>query len=131
MSGSEIGAAQIAPGIDGRVVEANFVVNVRAGCMAGSAFVADHVAALYVSAEVGCKFRKVAVPGSDAEAVVDHDQAAVTGAAVNRGNYAVRRGANRVAHPRGDVHTRVKCTFSTKRIQPLAESPGNFTDHRP
>src|SRR6202023_2235100 len=69
--------AHVAPGVDRGVVHADFVMDVRASGAAADAGVADHFTALDARAGNGGEGGKMRVPGGDAEAVINHDQAAV------------------------------------------------------
>src|SRR4029077_4417675 len=65
--------AQVAPGIHRCVVDADFIVEMRTCRPAALAFETDDIAAFYVRAGLGVESRKVAVPGRNAEAVIDDD----------------------------------------------------------
>src|SRR6267378_136376 len=61
----------VAPGIDRRVVHADFVVNVRAGGAAANAGVPNHLAALDPRSGNGSKSREVRIPRRDSKSVID------------------------------------------------------------
>src|ERR1700738_409217 len=71
--------AHVTPGVDGGVVHADFVMDVRACGAPADAGVADYFAALDARAGNGGKGGEMRVPGGDAQSVVNHHKAAVAG----------------------------------------------------
>ncbi len=64
-------------------------MQVRAGGTPASAFVADHIATLHVHSYLSVEIRKVAVPGGDAESVIDYDKFAIPRAPIDYRDYPV------------------------------------------
>src|SRR6267378_8293467 len=73
----------VAPGIDWRVVHADFVVNVRAGGASADAGIAHDFAALDPCSGNGGESREVRVPRGDSKPMINHHQAAVAGVVVS------------------------------------------------
>src|ERR1700683_272252 len=94
-------------------------------------FIANHISTLHVHPDLRIKRGQMAVPGSHAKAVINHNQAAISRAPVYYADDSISSGADVIAIVRRNVHARVKRTFTTERVKPLAEVTGNFTLHRP
>src|ERR1700723_164569 len=104
--------AKVTPGIYRRVVDPDFVVQVRAGRAAAVTFVADHVARLDVHAALNIEARKMAVPGSHAKAMVNDDQPAVACVLIHFLNHPVGSRADFISVVRGDVEPGVEGTLT-------------------
>src|SRR6266850_4819522 len=112
----------VAPGIDRRVVHADFIVNVRAGGAAANAGVPNHLAALDPRSGNGSKSREVRIPRRDSKSVIDHHQAAVAGVVVRDVDNAVGGGVNRRSVIGRHIDSRMERTLSAERVQPLAKA---------
>lgn len=128
---AEGAVAEVSPGIDRRVIEADFVVNVRAGGAAADADVTNDVAAVNLLAGLGIEIREVAVPGGHAEAVIDNDHPAIPGAITRRENDSISRDVDGISVGGGNIHAGVKFTFTAERIEALAEASGQMSIHWP
>src|SRR5882724_3369737 len=125
------GGLHVAPGIDRSVVHAHFVVDVRTSGAAADAAIADNLSAFNARARNRGKRRHVRIPGGDTEAVIDYNQAAVTGVVFDDGNDAVGGGVNRCAVVGSNVNAGVERTFTAEGIEPFAEAVRDMTKHRP
>src|SRR6267378_4261262 len=121
----------VAPGIDRRIVHADFVVNVRAGRAAADTRVADHLSALHARSGNGSESRKVRVPGRDAKPVVYDNQAAITGVVFTDGYDSVGSRVNWRAVIGSHIHPRVKCTLTAERVQTLTKTVSDVPQDRP
>src|ERR1700736_5888210 len=83
--------AEVFVRIDGRVVDADFIVEMRARRSSAGADITDNVAAMNVLAGGGGEAGKMAVAGTDAVTMVEHDDFAVTAKEVDEGDHPVRR----------------------------------------
>src|SRR5215813_4950680 len=119
--------AQVFIWIDGRVVDADFVMEVRAGAAAAQADIADKVTALNVLSVDHGETGKVAIASPNPMAMVDHYGFAVSAEEISKGHYPVCRRNDRLPVGRGDVHSAVESTFAIKWINTLAERPCNRT----
>src|SRR5271165_5214209 len=81
--------AKVLVGIDRGIVDADFVVEVRPGAATALANESDGVSAMHVLAGHDRKVRQMAVAGSDAVAVVNHDGASVSAQEIGVSDYAV------------------------------------------
>lgn len=112
----------VAPGVDGGIVYADFVMNVGTGGATADAGVADDFTATDVGAGHNGKRRKVRVEGGDAETVLDDHEASVARVSFSGGNDAVGSYVDRLAIFGTDVNASVERTLTRKRIQTLAET---------
>src|SRR5258705_12965421 len=94
---------EVAERIDGRAVDPNFEMKVRAGAVTGAADVADHVALGDLLAARDGDRALMAVGGRKVAAVVDHDEVAVSRLPTAVDDRARRRGLDRRAHSDSDV----------------------------
>src|ERR1039458_4247354 len=81
--------AEILVGIDWSVVDADFVVEMRAGGASAHDDVADGVAAMDLLSGRDREAGKVAIAGGDGMAVIDHDGFAVSAHEVSEGDWDV------------------------------------------
>ena len=125
------GDAEILVGIDGRVVDADFVVQVGAGGASAHANVADGVAAMDLLSGRDSESRKVAVASGNAVAVIDHDGFAVSAQKVGEGYYAVGGRDDGMTERAANINAAVKCAFSVEWVDALAETAGNLAVNRP
>src|SRR5229473_8182422 len=116
-----IGHTQILVRIDGDVVDANFVVQVRTGAAPAIADVADSVAAVHVLSGEDRKAGQVAVTRRDSVAMVNRDSAPVAAQEVGEFNHALCRSHHRLAVRRTNVNSGVERTFTVKWINALTE----------
>src|ERR1700682_2873422 len=84
------GLAKVAHGIDGRAVDKNFIVHVRAGGTPADADIADGVAATKLLTWQDIETRKVTVISGKTVPMVDNDEASVTRPLVRFDHDAVR-----------------------------------------
>ncbi len=122
---------QILGRIDRGVVNADLVVQVRAGAVPRRADIAKDVSAANVLSLGDREPGKMSVKGLDAVAVVDDDFASVPGAHAGLHDGAIRRCAHRVALVGGDVDPGVERAFPIKGVQAGAEGTGYDPLHRP
>src|ERR1700684_50871 len=122
---------QILRGINWGIVNADLVMQVRAGAVARRANVSQDFTAANVLSGNDCESRKMSVQGFHAVAVIDHYFSSVPVAHSSLDDGAVRRRANRVALAGGNVDSGVECAFPIKRIQAGAERTGYDPLHWP
>src|SRR5579863_3969581 len=99
--------------------------------MPAGSCISNHVSTMYLLACGHVESGKVSVPGCSAKAVVNHNQPAVAWPRIRRNNNSVCSRVNRSTVLGGNVHAPVKFTFTTERIQPLAEAGGDLPGNRP
>ena len=107
--------------IDRFVVDAGFVVQMRAGGAAGRADAADDVADLDVLADAHVDRRQMAVAGRELVAVVDLDHLAVAAVPAGGDDGAGGGGAHRIAGVAAHVHAGVHRRTTEERIGAHAE----------
>ena len=66
-------SAEVAPGVDRRIVDSNFVVKVRPGRAPAGAFVADNISTLHMHSNLRVERGQMTVPGGNAEAMIDYN----------------------------------------------------------
>src|SRR5580704_3730231 len=125
------GHAEILVGIDGRVIDPDFIVEVRAGGASAEAHIANGVAAMDLLAGGYGEAGKVAVAGGDAVAVIDHDGLAVSTKEVGEGDHAIGGRDDGVTVRAANIHPAVKRTFPVKWVDALAEAAGDLAFNRP
>ena len=125
------GHAKVFIGIDRSVVDADFVVEVRAGGAAAEADIADGVAAMHVLAGGDGEAGKMAVARRDAVSVIHHDGLAVSAHEIGEGDYAVGGRDDWMAIVAADIYAAVKCAFTVEGIDALAEAASNLAFDRP
>jgi hypothetical protein len=123
--------AKVFIGIDWRVVDADFVVKMRAGGASAEAYVADGVAAVNVLAGGDGESRKMAVAGGDAVAVIHHEGFAVSAHEIGEGDDAVCRSDDGMAVVAANINAAVKCAFPVKGINALAKAAGDLAFYGP
>src|SRR5437660_7393112 len=124
------GDAQVLIWIDGCVVDADFVVEVRAGRTATQADVTDHVAAVdFLAGRHGIP-REVAIPSADAMPVIEHDGLAVSAEEVAERDHGVGRSNDLMPQVAADVHAGVERAFTIERIDALAKAARNLPFNR-
>src|SRR6266704_4450485 len=121
----------VTPRIDRRVVHAHFIVHVRSSRTAADAAIANHLAALDSRTRDGRKRRKMRVPGGDPEAMIDHDYASVAGVILGTDHNAVSGHVHRRSIIRSHIHARVERAFTAERIEALAKTVCDMSEHRP
>ena len=122
---------QILRGIHRRIVNADFVVQVRAGTVSGRTNIAQDVTPANVLPCDDGKSRKMSVEGFHSVAMIDDYFASVPCAHSSLENHSIRRRAYRVALAGGNVDAGVKCAFTLEGIKPGAEGAGYDPLHRP
>src|SRR6202035_4782869 len=120
----------VGEGVDGGAVEADFVVEVRAGGAAGAADAADRVAAVDALAGADVDLGEVAVAGGDAEAVREVDRLAVAAGRGGEHHQAVGGGEDGLAGGGGDVDPLVDAGTVGHGIAAGAEAAGQDAAHR-
>ncbi len=70
--------AEVLVGIDGGVIDADFVVKMGAGRASAFSYITNHVAAMHRLSGSHRVAGKMAITGADAVAVIDHDLLAVS-----------------------------------------------------
>src|ERR1700722_4694302 len=123
--------AEVAPGVYRRIVNSNFVMKMRPGRAPAGAFVADNISTLHMHSDLRVECGQMAVPGGNAEAVIDYNQAPVSRAPVHYADDSFGRSADLVPIMRGNIHPGMKRAFTAERVKPLAKVSGNFTLYRP
>src|SRR5260370_40168415 len=73
----------------------------------------------------------MAVAGTDAVTVVEHDDFAVAAKEVDEGDHPVRRGNHLMSILATDIHAAVECAFTVKWIDALPEAAGYLPFDRP
>lgn len=94
--------------IDRAIVDAQFVMEMRAGRASGRADVTDNLSAINLIADLSIYFRKMSVTRRQTVAVVDLDHVSVTALPAGFRNDAVCRSDDRIAALAVDVQTAVK-----------------------
>src|SRR5438105_15946278 len=102
------GQAQVFVGVHWRIVDANFVVEMRASGASAEAHIADGVAAVNVLAGGDGEARKMAVAGRNSVSMIDHDGAAIAAEEVGEGHGAIRGCNHRGAHIGGNIYAGVE-----------------------
>ena len=87
--GTDRVAMQITPRIDRRIVDADFVMNVRRRSPPALSNQSNHFTALHMSTDVGIKRGKVSIPGRNSETMVDDHQTAITATRIDEHDDAV------------------------------------------
>src|SRR5450631_3585658 len=123
--------AQVFVGIYRSVIDADFVMEVRAGAAAALTDESDGVAAMHVLAGHDGKVRQVAVACRDAMAVVDHDGASVSAHEVGKGDDSVGGRHNGLPVSGSDIDAAVECAFSVERVNALAKRSSYRAFDRP
>src|SRR5579863_5503323 len=121
----------VTPGIDGRIVHADFVMDVRACGASADTCVPDDFTALNPRSWHRGERREMCVPGADAESMVQHNQASIARVVFRDGHDAVRGGVNGSAVIRGHINAGVERAFTAERIQPLSERVRDMSHHGP
>jgi hypothetical protein len=124
-------ALHVAPRINRRVVHANFIVHVWASRTAADARVADDLAALDTRPRHRRERREMSVPGGDAEAVVNHNQATVARMVFRDSHNPIRRCVYRRTIIGGHINARVERAFTAEWIQPFSEAVRDVSQYGP
>lgn len=122
---------QILRGIDRRIVNADFVVQVRASTVSGRTNIAQNVTPANVLPCNDCKSRKMSIEGFHSVAMIDDDFASIPRAHSSLENHSIRRRAYSVALAGGNVDASVKSAFTFEGIKPGAEGAGYDPLYRP
>src|SRR3984885_560410 len=122
---------QVLVRIHGRVIDADFVVQVRSGGAPAGADVADGVATMNLLPGGDRKAGKVAVAGGDPVAVIQHDGLAISAKEVGEDDYAVGRSNHCVAVRAANINPAMKCALSVERIDALSEASCDLAFNRP
>src|SRR5262249_42669419 len=113
--------AEVLVRIDGRVVNADFVVQMGTGAASTEAYVTDNFTAAYMLTRADRKGREVAVACNDAVSVVENHRAAVAAHIVGEVHLAISRSHYRLAYDRGNIHSGVERSFTVEWIDALTE----------
>src|ERR1700680_455803 len=114
--------AEVLIRIDGRVVDADFVVEMRASRSSARADITNDVAAMNVLAGSCGEAGKMAVAGTNAVTMVEHDGLAITTKQVDESDDPVGRCNHLMSIAATDIYTAVEGTFTVKRINALPEA---------
>src|SRR5256885_1443168 len=114
-----------------RVVNADFVVEVRTSAAAARSYVADDVAAMNGFTFSGCISGHVSEERGDAMAVIDDDRASIAVDIVSRSDSAIGGSDDRRSERSRDIHSGVECAFTVERIDPFAKRSGHNSFNRP
>src|SRR5271169_5526799 len=125
------GIAEVAHRVDGSAIDADFVMNMRAGGASAHTDAAKYVASSDAHARRHRKAGQMAVPRFRAKAVVHDDQPAVAFVLFRVRHHAIAAGANYVAVLRGNIDASVEGAFTAERVQSLTEGSGDASHDRP
>src|SRR4051812_4495730 len=114
-----------------RVVDADFVVQVRPGGASAEPDVADDVAALHALARGNVEAREMSVTRRDAVWMVDHDQSPVAVLQVGELDHAVCGRDDRMSVRARDIYAGVERALTVERVSALTEGTGDGTFDRP
>src|SRR5215470_12001406 len=113
--------AEILVRIDGRVVDAHFVVEVRTGATSAETDVADDVAAAYMLSGTDRKGRQVAEARDNPVTMIEHHRAAIAAHIVGEVHLAVGRSYHRLTDDRSNIDSSVERAFTVERIDTFAK----------
>src|SRR4051812_32259805 len=116
-----VGDAQVLIRIDGRVVDADFVVEVGAGAASAEADVADDLASVNALTRGDSEAGQVSVTGGDAMAVVELDEVSVAAHVAGVDDDAIRRRNDRITVRAGNIDSAVEGALTAERVGALAE----------
>src|SRR6185503_6251836 len=125
------GLREEAERVDQLTVREDLVVEVRAGCAAGGADVAEHRTAADALAGLHGERAQVAVSRRQPETVLDDDEVAVFAGVGGRFDAAVGGGVHRLAFIGRDVEPLVERRLAAERIAAAAEGAGEPAVRRP
>src|SRR4051812_19519666 len=108
------GESQILVRVDWSVVDANFIMEVRAGAASAQTNVADGIATMHVLPGCDREVGKVPVAGTDSVTVVDHDGAAIAAHEIRKNHYPISRSHYSLTIGRGDVYSTMKSAFTVE-----------------
>src|ERR1700760_2800505 len=133
LAGGELlhGLAHVLVRIHRRVVDADLVVEVRAGGTAYAADVADDFAAVHILAGGDGESGEMAIESMDAVAVIEDDFLTVAAGGTCHQDGAVGRGADWLTHSSGDIDALVEGAFAIEGVLALAEGAGDGAFDRP
>src|SRR5436309_894054 len=104
--------AQIFVGIYWSIVDAHFVMQMRAGTAAGLAYVGDYIAALDALASAYRISRQVTEARADSVAVINGQHSAISAHGLGEHHDAIGRGEYLVPVVGGDVYAAVERAFT-------------------
>src|SRR5258708_36772206 len=126
-----VGHAQIFVRIDRDVVDAHFIVKMRAGAATAVANVADGVPAMDMLAGEDCEAFQMSVTRGNSVAVLEDDCAPVATHEVGKFHYAFGWRDDRLSVDCANINARVECTFAVEGINTLTEGSCNWPFHGP
>src|SRR5215813_6757495 len=129
--GRRSGGLHIASRIDWGIVQANFVVNVRARGTAADSSVTNDLSALDARAGDSCERGHMRVPGRQTEAMINDNQASIPGMVFHDGYDAIRCCVNWRAVIGCNINAGVERAFPAEWIKPLTKAVGDMSQDRP
>src|ERR1700687_4911238 len=114
--------AEVLVRIDGRVVDADFIVEMRASRSSARADITNDVAPMNALAGSCGEAGKMAVAGTNAVTMLEHECFAITTQHVAERDDPVGRCYHLMSIAAPDIYTAVECTFTVKRINALPEA---------
>src|SRR5437899_7752635 len=123
--------AQVFVGIDGSVIDADFVVEVGTGAAAAQTDISDGISAVHL---LSCSYGEVcqvSVAGGEAVAVVNHDGPPIAAQEIGKDHHTVGRGYHRLSVRRTDIHSAMERAFAIERVDSFSERPGHGALYRP
>src|SRR4051812_35098234 len=115
------GHAQVLIRIDGRVVDADLIVEVGAGAASAKSDVADSFAFVDALSGGDIEARKMSVAGGDAVAVIDLDEVSVAAHVTGIDDDAISRRNDRIAVGARNIDAGVECAFTAEWVRAFAE----------
>lgn len=113
--------AKVFMGIHRGVVDANFIVKVRAGATAAQANVSDRIAAMDVLTRGDGEAGEMAISCGDSVSVIENDGASVAPTEISEFDNAIGWRDHRLTDGGGDIYAAVECSFTIERVNPFAK----------
>ena len=117
--------------IDRSIVDADFVVKMRAGGASAETDITDRVAAMNMLPRRDREAGEMAVASRDAVAMIHHDGLTVSAKEVGESDYAIGGGDDGMTVGAANIHAAVKRAFSVEGIDPLPKAAGDLAIDRP
>ena len=113
--------AQILMGIHRGVLDADFIVKVRARAASAGSYIADHISAMDCFSFGGCVSRHVSEESCDSVAVIEDDRSSIAGDVGSGSDPAIGWCDDGRSKRRRNIYTGMEGAFTVERVTPLAE----------
>src|SRR5262252_9024350 len=107
-----VGYAEVFVGIDRDIINADFIVKVRASASSAVPHVSNGIAAMHMLPGIDRKALHVSVAGRDSVTVIDDDRASVAAHEIGELHNTLGRSHDRLTVKSANIDARVKCTFT-------------------